>query len=325
LIRGFTASFSIYLDGLRVERGNFNVPQELFGLERIEVLKGPGSVLFGQGSLGGIVNQVSRRPGREASTYVEASGGSFGTLQGATDLNVPLTADGRIATRMIGLYRHLGDSIDFNDRERLYLAPSLGFQFGDTSIIVRGNLTQDWNEAAYVGLPAEGTILPNPNGLIPRERYIGEPNNDEVRTDRVQLGYALEHHFGSALTLRQNLRYSTSDVLSRATFSSGFQPDLRTCGAAPPFLGCPTSRWRSTQTFRGGSAAATSRALCWPASTISISASIRRSTSALSRRSTSTIPPMVADAVRSSRSRISAARMSWSASTSRARPRLRIG
>lgn len=54
-IRGFDASASnVYLDGLRVERGDFNVPQELTGLERVEVLKGPGAVLFGQGYLGAL-------------------------------------------------------------------------------------------------------------------------------------------------------------------------------------------------------------------------------------------------------------------------------
>jgi outer membrane receptor for monomeric catechols len=62
-IRGFDASASnVFLDGLRVERGNFNVPQELSALARVEVLKGPAAMLFGQGPPGGIVNQISHAP-----------------------------------------------------------------------------------------------------------------------------------------------------------------------------------------------------------------------------------------------------------------------
>lgn len=243
LIRGFTGSFSIYLDGLRVERGNFNVPQEVFGLERIEVLKGPGSVLFGQGSLGGIVNQVSRRPGADPRYYAEVGAGSFGSAHAAVDLNTPLSSDGRIAARLVGLYRHLGDSVDFNDRARLYLSPSVGFRFADTSLIFRANHTRDRNNATYVGLPVEGTILPNPNGEIDRDRYIGEPDNDAVEVDRTQLGYELEHRLGAAFTLRQNLRFSTSDVVSRATFSSGFQPDLRHLRRGTAIFGLDDRSW----------------------------------------------------------------------------------
>lgn len=226
IIRGFSGSFSVYLDGLRVERGNFNVPQETFGLERVEVLKGPGSVLYGQGSLGGIVNQVSRLASQERAAEAEIMAGSFGTVQVGVDLGGALTEN--VSARVVGLYRDLQESVDFNGRERTYLAPSLTVENGATRITLVGNYTRDRNEGAYVGIPVEGSILPNPNGRIDRRRYIGEPSNDTVEADRYQIGYQLEHAFTNGWTARQNLRFTDTDVLSRATFSSGLQADLRT-------------------------------------------------------------------------------------------------
>lgn len=219
-IRGFNASTSVYLDGLRVERGNQNVQQEIYALERIEVLKGPGSVLFGQGSLGGIVNQVSKAPRATAAYDFDLMVGSFGTVQAVADVNAPLAADGDLSARLVGVYRHLGDSIDFNDKERFYVTPSLRWRSGDTDVILRGNYTRDRHDGTYVGLPVEGTVLPNPNGRIPRKRYIGEPGPDRVEIDRYQVGYEVEHRFSDTLRVRQNLRYSDSDVLSAATFAN---------------------------------------------------------------------------------------------------------
>jgi iron complex outermembrane receptor protein len=194
----------------------------------VEVLKGPGSVLFGQGSLGGVVNQVSRSPEAEPGYRFDLMGGSFGTFQGALDLNAPLSGDGAFSGRTIALYRHLGDSIDFNDKERIYLAPALRWTNGATDLIVRGNYTRDRHQGTYVGVPVEGSILPNPNGRIPRNRYIGEPGHDRVAIDRYQIGYQFEHRFSPALRLRQNLRFSDSDVLSAATFANALARDPTT-------------------------------------------------------------------------------------------------
>ncbi|OBX17986.1 hypothetical protein A9995_13660 [Erythrobacter sp. QSSC1-22B] len=228
VIRGFDATASIYLDGLRVERGSAFVQQEPFGLERIEVLKGPGSVLFGQGSLGGIVNQISKRPTSTPQLSAEIMGGSFGTYQGSVDIGGPLTSDGTISGRVNALYRDLGDSIDFVDKERAFLAPSLKWSGGNTTVTVLGSYTRDRREGAYAGLPPESVFLPNSNGTVDRSRYIGEPDFDGDEIDRYQIGYQLEHAFSDRWLLRQNARYSDTEIDSRGTFSAGLDPDLRT-------------------------------------------------------------------------------------------------
>lgn len=98
----------------------------------------------------------------------------------------------------------------------------------DTTITLLANYTRDRHEGTYVGLPPEGVFLPNVSGKPDRSTYIGEPATDAVEIDRYQIGYQLEHRFSDRWLIRQNLRYSDSDVLSSATFSSGLNADQRT-------------------------------------------------------------------------------------------------
>ncbi len=227
VIRGFTASSSVYLDGLRVERGNWNVAQEPFALERVEVLKGPGSVLFGQGSLGGIVNQVSKTPAATPALRLALSAGRFGSRSAALDATGALNDSARITGRVTLLYRDQEDSIDFTQQQRLHLSPTLQWANDSTRFTLRGNVTRDRHDGSYVGLPPEGTFMENPNGRLPRSLYIGEPDHDRVDADRYQIGYQLEHTLGPVWRLRHNLRHTDSDVLSNATFASALADDQR--------------------------------------------------------------------------------------------------
>jgi iron complex outermembrane recepter protein len=71
-------------------------------------------------------------------------------------------------------------------------------------------------------LPAQGTLLPNPNGIIPIHRYLGEPN-DFYKRQQWNAGYLFEHHFNHIWTLRQNFRYS--NVSNAGNDHYGFGPD----------------------------------------------------------------------------------------------------
>lgn len=227
LIRGFDASSDIFLDGLRVERGSTNFSYELLGLERVEVLKGPSSVLFGQGALGGAINEISRRPSRDPSLFVEGTYGSYDFSQLRVDGNGPIGEN--VSARVNALYRSTDDYIDLMDRQRTFVAPSLRWDISeDTDLTLLGSYTKDKTDGSYIGLPAEGTILPNINGPIPRKRNVREPSFDRLSIERTQVGYALEHRFSDRMRLRQNLRYSNADVLSNLTIALFLDPDQRT-------------------------------------------------------------------------------------------------
>jgi iron complex outermembrane receptor protein len=95
-IRGFTASDTgLYRDGLQLFNFGFgSYKVDPFGVERIDILRGPAAVLFGQGGPGGLINIVSKKPPLDPLRYIEAGGGSFGQKYLAFDLGGPADAEG---------------------------------------------------------------------------------------------------------------------------------------------------------------------------------------------------------------------------------------
>jgi iron complex outermembrane recepter protein len=124
-IRGFDASYSnTFLDGLLAEGAPF---EELWAFERIEVVKGPASTLFGQGPLGGFVNLVSKRPRPDFFGEVQFTGGSFDYYQGAFDINSPFNKDRTIYARLNASFaRRARSSISQDPRESLWPRHSPG-------------------------------------------------------------------------------------------------------------------------------------------------------------------------------------------------------
>lgn len=87
IIRGQVASDSLFVDGLRTAASN-RVAEQLFGLEQVEVLKGPASLLYGLVLPGGLVNMVSKRPQPEAFANIETTVGSNDLYQGSLDMGI---------------------------------------------------------------------------------------------------------------------------------------------------------------------------------------------------------------------------------------------
>ncbi|WP_336884631.1 TonB-dependent receptor plug domain-containing protein [Nostoc sp.] len=128
IIRGFTPnSDAILRNGLR-ERTSSRIPSETANLERIEVLKGPASVLYGQGSLGGTVNLVTKQPLSSPYYSVEASVGSFDFYRSSLDFSGPLTSDKTLLYRLNAAAETSGSFVDFLDRQRYFVSPVLTWQ-----------------------------------------------------------------------------------------------------------------------------------------------------------------------------------------------------
>lgn len=214
-IRGFNAYATSWLDGLPIagDPNNYATPSiNPYSLERIEVIKGPASVLYGRTVPGGLVNLVSKRP--QATPYREASvqTSGFGGIQGAIDMTGPLTEDGTWSYRLTGLAKNMGTQIDHERDKQLMLAPTLTWSPTDqTSFTVYGYLQRDRPVFSPRFYPAVGTLLPNPSGQIPRDLFLGEPDSGIFDRDYYHLGYEFEHSFDETWTVRQNLRYGRSD------------------------------------------------------------------------------------------------------------------
>lgn len=224
-----------YLNGLRMLFGyNNNVRPDPFAIEQIEVLRGPSSVLYGQGSFNGVVNLVSKKPLATPRRELSLQFGSFGRKQAAFDLTGAIDADDKWLYRVVALGRDSGTQVDYVPNDRLLLAPSLTWRRGTaTRLTVLSNFQRDKGGSSIGFFPWQGTLLPHPLGRIPTNTFIGEPDVDEYRTEQTSIGYLFEHKFGDRWTLRQNLNYfhnygSIQEFYSRFDPSPAFNADQRT-------------------------------------------------------------------------------------------------
>ncbi len=231
-VRGFVPGR--YLDGLRLPFGarGYSQPRiEPYGLERIELLKGPSSGLYGQNSPGGLLNLVSKRPSSVPLGEIQLQTGSFGRVQGAFDLSGPIDPDGRILYRLTGLARTTGTQVDFLEEDRVFIAPSVTFRpDSDTSLTILSQYLKidSPGGGAPQALPTLGTLYANPLGRIPTRRFIGEPNYDRFRLEQGFVGYAFEHRFNDVWTVRQNLRFSHVDTDTQRVQGIALGADRRT-------------------------------------------------------------------------------------------------
>lgn len=207
-IRGFWAVN--YLDGLRVGGGSSRSGQfsiETYGLERIDVLRGPASVLYGQMAPGGIVNEVSKRPLFNDARESLVRYGSYGFTQGAFDLNGVVGDGETLGWRLVALGQSSGTQMDDVDDDRLYIAPSLTWNISDRTTLTllpsyRRLSGAEWsNEAPLEALEA---VSPSFNP--------GEPGWDQKRSDQYAIGYEFTHEFTPSLRFVNNARYVQTDI-----------------------------------------------------------------------------------------------------------------
>ena len=199
-----------YLDGMRLQgSAGFYPPQpELYGMERVELLRGPGSMLFGQGSLGGLVNLVTKRPSEIPFNEVILQGGSYDRIQGGFDSTGKLDKNGEFLYRITGYAKDANNQVDFVKDQRYYIAPALTWRPDKaTTWTVMANYQKDPSVGYYNFVPFNGSLGPNPLGRIPTNFYAGEPNfNLNTRTS-YGITSLFEHEFSDVFKIRQNTRY----------------------------------------------------------------------------------------------------------------------
>lgn len=227
-LRGFRPAQ--YLDGLRLPKGSYAWSKlDLKLADAIEVMKGPSSGLYGAIAPGGMVNTISRLPRLDSSGLLEVQGGSHDSYQGAVDATGSVTDSGSLRYRLTGLYRENGTQVDFGDDERYAIAPAITFEpTDDFTLTLLGKYQNDTYGTSIQFLPAQGTKLPNPNGVIPSSRATGEPGYNLFDREEQHIGYLLDYRINDDLRFHQGLRYSKVDVFYRAVTAAGLAPDLRT-------------------------------------------------------------------------------------------------
>jgi len=226
LIRG--SSPDQYLDGLRSSFNYYTstARTDPYMLERIEVLRGPASMLFGQGSTAGVVNLVSKRPQAQARREIGLQLGSFDRRQLNADFTGALTDDGTWQYRLVGVYRDSETQVDQVGDDRRLFAPSLTWRPSeDTSLTLQMTWQQDRSGSTAQFFGWSGLLAPNPNGRVPLDRYIGNPG-DHYDTDHTTAGWQFEHRFNENWSLRQSFRAARNKVDYVSVYGNPFANPL---------------------------------------------------------------------------------------------------
>ncbi|WP_286237490.1 TonB-dependent siderophore receptor [Neptuniibacter halophilus] len=217
-----------YLDGLRALYGSYNnVRPSAYALEQVEVLKGPSSVLYGQGSVGGIVNSVTKRPQAETQGEIWAQAGSFGRKQLAADWTGALDDEGRFLFRMVGLARKSGTQVDHVDDDELLINPSLTWLISDaTKLTLMANYQKNEGGITAQFLPTQGTLIEGPKGFLDPSTYIGEPGWDKYDREQSALTAEIDHRFNDQWSFFAVARYVDAETSTREHWANiGVAPD----------------------------------------------------------------------------------------------------
>lgn len=231
LLRGFQGlTTSLFRDGLSMAAQGlyFNsFITETYGLERVDVLRGPTSVTFGRGDAGGIVNRITKRPNADPYREIELQYGNFDRKRVAADLGFA-NDDRTLMFRLVTLgldsdtqIRYPNTGGDRAGLRRFYIAPSVTWRpTVDTTITLLGEVLNNRSEASPF-------YLVTPDGM-PTNAVQTDSKFVKYATNQSSFGYQIEHNFNEIFTARQNFRYMQQDGDFNEMFRAGFDPDIPT-------------------------------------------------------------------------------------------------
>ncbi|MGC4098070.1 MAG: TonB-dependent siderophore receptor [Nitrospira sp.] len=229
--RGFDATTDgLFRDGLQLRNPGFAISYNLepYGAERIEVLRGPSSFLYGQGSPGGLLNYISKRPTTTSFHELQFLTGSFNRYEGRMDFGGRLNENDAFSYRLTGLFRESGTQIDQVPNDRIYIAPAVTWRAkANTKITLFSHFQKDQLGSSQA-LPAEGTLRTNPNGRISPARFTGYPDIEKQNRTEWAAGYELQHHLTPDWHVVQKLRYGSTELDGLTTYSNSLGVDRRT-------------------------------------------------------------------------------------------------
>ena len=226
-LRGFTPDQ--YLDGLKLigSANGYAVPQQdLAFVDRVEVLKGPASGLYGQASPGGIVALSSKLPTLDPFAEFMLEGGSFGTVRASVDLGGRIDDAGQFSYRLEGVGYHSQTETQHSQADRYGFSPALSWRPDENTLwTVLFTVQRDPDAGAFGSVPLQGSLLPNPNGSIPRNFYDGEPGFERFARNQNAVTSLFTRTFGD-WSFHQNTRFMHVGTGYDSVYNLGFAPDL---------------------------------------------------------------------------------------------------
>ncbi|AXS42595.1 TonB-dependent siderophore receptor [Breoghania sp. L-A4] len=216
-IRGFYQSGNgSYRDGLPMRvQGYTGARLEPYGMQRIEVLKGSTSTLYGLNAPGGLVNSITKRPTEEKFGEVYTTAGD-GHVEAGTDFGGPIDDAGVWSYRFTAKAQDGDNVADHTQDDRIYVAPALTWSPTDaTSLTILADYYKRDGNASH-GIPLGSGIDPN--------TFLGEPDFDKTNTVEKNIGWLFSHDFGSGLQFRQTARYTDLEMALESVYGANVNP-----------------------------------------------------------------------------------------------------
>nr|WP_315592331.1 TonB-dependent siderophore receptor [uncultured Cupriavidus sp.] len=224
-IRGFTGNENTgagYLVNDFAANRGYAAPRDTATIERIEVLKGPASSLYGSGDPGGVINIVTKQPQFKPAQTYGFEIGSRDNYRVSADITGALSEN--VAGRLVAVADHDGSTRDFVNSRRFLLAPSFTWMAGASTVVQYAGEIQRYSTPLDRGIVAVNGKL----DAVPRSRFLGEPNDGDIRLDSQSHQLSVEHDFSDHWKGRVALAYRGGTLEGYSTEASALLPDNRT-------------------------------------------------------------------------------------------------
>lgn len=198
-----------YVNGMRSLFGYYNNTRpHTYALDTLEVIKGPASVLFGQGTVGGIINATYKTASTFERNEVYSSYGSYDRFESGVDVG---GRDGDWSWRLVAVNREANTQVDYVPDNSWFILPSITWSPNeDTSLTFLFNAQEDESGTSAQFLPWQGTLLPGPR--IPSNRFLSEPGLDRYNTRQNTFTMIFEHRLDEVFSVEARGAYTKSDA-----------------------------------------------------------------------------------------------------------------
>lgn len=221
-IRGF-ATGEFYRNGFPINRG-YQSATDVANIERVEVLRGPASLLYGRGDPGGTFNIVTQQPLPAPSYGLGSLFDHRGSTRGTFDASGPLDREGNVAYRLNGVVENTRSFREFVEGDRLFLAPVLTWRATPDTVVtldtelLRADQTLDRGPVA----------VNNRLGAVPIRRFLGEPEQGRLRTENAVVQLRAEHRLNNDWTARVGGQYLGGSLVGNSIENNRVLADNRT-------------------------------------------------------------------------------------------------
>lgn len=194
--------------------------RDIANIQRIEVLKGPASVLYGRSEPGGIINILTKQPLPDRYASIDQIVGSYNYYRTMIDATGPLNKSKTLLFRINGAYENTESFRDVVRGQRYFVAPVFTWKAGNnTTITIEGEYIRD-HRTPDSGIPAIGQgLVP-----VPISRFLGEPF-DTLRIEEGRAGLTVEHRFNNDWRIESRFRADRSVATAYRTFPLAVLPN----------------------------------------------------------------------------------------------------